>query len=110
MKKLIYICGPYNDTTNAIVIANVERAARVSSDYKRDGWDIFCPHTMMHLIDQKYNTDGAIKDGDYFDNVARFLEYCDAIHLLPGWKKSRGALKEYRRALGLGLEILGAVE
>ncbi|CAN7450048.1 DUF4406 domain-containing protein [Acidovorax sp. LjRoot66] len=40
-------------------------------------------------------------------DIARLVT-CDAIHLLQGWSKSRGACLEHQIAVGLGLEILEA--
>ncbi len=105
--KSIYIAGPYSDTTNSNVIANMERAAKVAADYYRAGWVVFCPHTMTHIIDQKFNKDGAIKYDDWMATDIYWLKKCDAIHMLPGWQKSKGASHEYKVAKGLGLEILG---
>lgn len=34
------------------------------------------------------------------------LERCDAIFLLPAWQASSGALREFKRARELGLEVL----
>ena len=38
-------------------------------------------------------------------DIARLVT-CDAIQLLPGWSKSRGACLEHQIAVGLGLEII----
>ncbi len=36
------------------------------------------------------------------------LASCDAVYMLPGWSKSKGACIEHQLACGLGLEILDA--
>lgn len=40
-------------------------------------------------------------------DIARLVT-CDAVYLLTGWAKSRGACVEHQLAVGLGLEILEA--
>lgn len=46
---------------------------------------------------------------DYMRMDIAQLVTCDAIYLLPGWSKSRGATIEHRIATDLGLEIMEAV-
>ena len=47
---------------------------------------------------------------DYYERCMAIdlevIEHCDGIFLLPGWQASKGALREYGRAIELGLKIL----
>lgn len=43
---------------------------------------------------------------DYMRQAVAQLAECDAVHLLPGWKDSRGAQVEYQLARGLGLWVM----
>lgn len=38
------------------------------------------------------------------------ISHCDAVYLLPGWSKSRGACREYAAARTMGLLVLGAID
>ena len=40
-------------------------------------------------------------------DIARLVT-CDAVHMLPGWEKSRGANVEHGLAVGLGLQVIYA--
>ena len=105
MKK-IYIAGPYSspdgyegEDRNTMV------AAKVATKYLKDGWAVFCPHTMTRDIARNYLRNFTWEE--WLSTDIAWLSVCDAIHMLPGWKFSKGASLEYLVALGLGLEILG---
>ena len=40
-------------------------------------------------------------------DIARLVT-CDAVHMQPGWEKSRGANVEHGLAVGLGLQVIYA--
>lgn len=44
----------------------------------------------------------------YLRKDIRLLMDCDAIHMLPGWTKSKGAVLEHHIAVQLGLTVTGA--
>lgn len=106
--KSIYISGPYTDPDPARVKGNIARAALKAADYIRQGYAVFCPHTMTEKIDDLFNTSEQITYDDWLTLDLYWLAKCDAIHMLPGWRMSKGAQVEHMVARALGLEILGA--
>lgn len=38
-------------------------------------------------------------------DIAFMLRYCDAVVMMPGWERSRGALAERRAALGVRMPV-----
>ena len=45
---------------------------------------------------------------DWMREALRLQLHCDVVHMLPGWRKSRGARIERRLALILGQRVEGA--
>lgn len=110
MKK-IYIAGPYSSHLGEEgEDANTLIAAKVAAQYLKDGWAVFCPHTMTRDIDRRFNRPAVLVWEDWLATDIAWLSCCDAIHMLPNWKNSKGASLEYIVAKALGLQILGEVD
>ena len=107
--KAVYIAGPYTAPNRELEDANIDQAAVVAAEYARKGYIPFCPHTMCVDIDRSFNEDGLLQHEDYMRIGMYWLQFCDAIHMLPGWRESEGATIEYYFAKLLDLEIRGAL-
>ncbi len=105
--KSVYIAGPYTAYDRVGEDGNIAAAASAAAEYFRNGWAVFCPHTMTAIIDRQFNGNKTITYEDWLATDIYWLSKCDAIHLLPGWRDSKGANIEFMVAKGLGLEILG---
>lgn len=106
--KKIYIAGPYSSPDgHAGEDRNTEVAAEAAAKYFKEGWAVFCPHTMTRDIARRFIPDFGWDN--WLETDIAWLACCDAIHMLPGWMDSKGAYLEYIVARGLGLEILGEV-
>lgn len=104
--KSIYISGPYSAPDREGEDQNIRYAAAAAAEYLRKGYAAFCPHTMTAQIDRELE---ALSWEEWLIFDLYWLAKCDAIHMLPGWRKSKGAMLEYMAAKALGLEILGDV-
>ena len=104
--RSVYIAGPYTADTEQEIDENISRAASVAADYIRQGWAVFCPHTMTSLIDRKFNADGKITYENWLTIDFYWLSKCDAVHFLPGWEHSNGAKLEHMVAESLGKAII----
>ena len=107
--KSVYIAGPYTAPNRELEDANIDQAAVVAAEYMRKGYAVFCPHTMSAHLDREHNEDGMLQHKDWLRNDVYWLQFCDAIHLLPGWDESEGAKFEYQVARLIGLKIWGAI-
>lgn len=96
MKKRIYIAGPMTGLPELNFPAFHAAAAML--------------HANGHHVENPADHD--IIEGyewaDYMRLDIAKLVTCDAIYLLPGWSKSRGATIEHRLATDLGLEVIEA--
>lgn len=110
--KFVYIAGPYTGDTHDYrsyfqidrhILAAVEMAAVLS----RLGYGFFNPH--QHSAHFEVIVPEVPADYWYALDF-HFLEHCDALLLLPGWEKSRGARAEKELAASLGIPHFHSVE
>lgn len=86
--------------------------------WRAAGWDIVTPTEIdeaVGMVDvERSTTFGAIMSVTLRGTITweqilkidlAVIDTCDAIILLPGWEKSRGARRELAHALSLGLEV-----
>ena len=102
-KKTIYIAGPMRGYPKYNFPAFDE-----ARDALKEDWNVISPAD----IDRQYGRDEHSPEpsqGDLRKIIARDLELlihdCDAIAMLPGWQRSKGAKIERAVARFLGLEI-----
>lgn len=103
-KKSIYLAGPmtglpeFNYPNFYRVENNIGHAWRVLNPARMDGIDT-TGMKGLHSEVPEFCLKAAMKR-----NCHAICE-CDAIYMLKGWEKSRGAMVEFQLAIYLGLEI-----
>lgn len=103
----VYIAGPYSADNIADKCENIQRARDACAQLIRMGHTPFCPHTMTAFMDTLYPD---LKFGDFIRVDIEWLEQCDAVLMLDGWKHSPGAIIEYNRAITLGKKVFCRLE
>lgn len=115
MKK-VYVGGPMR----GIPQFNFPAFHTAAGQLRQLGWIVFNPaekDTERHGTDiskgnntgceklaaEQYGFDLRVALGD---DLAWICEQADAIALLPGWEKSKGATAEHATAVALGLEVI----
>lgn len=63
-------------------------------------------HTVVNPANMDSVVDGELTYKKILEMDKKLLECCDAICMLPGWEKSRGAKLERSRALELGMRTM----
>ncbi len=112
----IYIAGPLTAESRHEIIANIRRARDAYDALCDLGHIPYCPHTQSG---HRARTRGQLAatgcvDAEYqrwvVENDFHWLDACDALFLLPGWDRSRGARMEWQRAIARGLTIYMALD
>ena len=94
----IYIAGPYTvgDTAH-----NIETARECLVKLIEQGHTPFCPHTMLAGLENNIR----LGYDDFMRVDLEWLDVCDAICLLPGWRESPGSIIEHGFAFGAHMII-----
>lgn len=95
--KVIYIAGPFRADTHWGIVMNVREAEHHALHVWRLGGMAFCPHL------NTANFQGSLKDQVWLRGDLEMLRRCDAVWLLPDWKKSKGSRNEKKLAESLGI-------
>ncbi|MGD9126060.1 MAG: DUF4406 domain-containing protein [Planctomycetia bacterium] len=96
--KTIYISGPMTGMPNH----NFEWFHDAEEQFTRHGWKVINPAN-------NFGGRSDLPREDYMRTDFVAIAKADAIAMLPGWQKSRGATAEYLVAIECGLEIYDAL-
>lgn len=100
MSKLVYIAGPYRAPTPWQVEQNIRVATDAAAQVWAAGLWALCPHANTARME------GLTSDENFLAGTMEMLRRCDAVMLVEGWERSRGAQAEALEAERLGLPIL----
>lgn len=104
--EVIYIAGPYSGEDAAAIQRHVDVAQAAGQEILRRGHACLCPHSMTH----DWDIGTGIEYETFLHTDLELLARCDAVLMLPGWSRSRGAMGEYQEARRLGLKIYLGLE
>lgn len=102
---VIYISGPITGIENW---KENFLAAQKALDEEEMNFCIVNPVEISNRLDTNFEKLG-FGTPDYADYMRKDIEQlvsCDAVCMLPGWKRSRGARLEYRIAKILNMQVL----
>ena len=97
--QVIYVAGPYRSDSAWGIEQNIRRAEEAALELWRKGYAVICPHANTRFFQ------GAMDDSVWLNGDIEILTRCDAIYMIKGWEKSKGATKELELSQELGLEV-----
>lgn len=97
--KVIYVAGPFRASNAWEIELNVRRAEETALEVWRMGAAAICPHTNTRFFQ------GAAADSVWLEGDLEILRRCDAVLMVRGWRRSRGAAAERSLALDLGIPV-----
>lgn len=112
--KRVYVAGrlgAVGDRTAPLLesLDNMRKMIRFSLDVFFAGFTPFCPaldhHFFFQLQEKEVITEAMIKRFS-----KDWLEVCEAMVLMPGWRQSKGSIAEKKLAEELGIPIFYSLE
>ena len=88
---MIYISSAYTNADPLEVEKNVAKARAVAQEIIHLGALMFCPHTHSHGF-------LGLTHSEWLTLDLKVLNVCDAILMVNGWQKSKGATMEWQFA------------
>lgn len=88
--KVVYVAGPFTGATAWDIERNVRAAEVAGLDVARLGAMPLIPHANTRFFH------GQLTAAFWYEGTLALLERCDAMLVLPGWKRSSGTLEEMR--------------
>ena len=95
-QKIAYIAGPYRAKDVRGIVTNIRNAELYAIKWWRKGYAVICPHLNTALFD------GALPDEAWLQGDITLMLRADIVVMIPGWKKSVGARREYKIAKKAG--------
>lgn len=96
---VVYIAGPYSGPDALAVEHNVRAAEDASYELYRRGMAPVCPHTTAR------HHDASVSYKFMCRATMATMFRCDAVLVLPNWRKSKGAVAEVEAAREIGLPV-----
>ena len=96
---IIFLSGPVTlgGTSDTATIRHRQGVFEVvAREYERDAHFVLNPARLPLGHDHDW----------YMSRCMKAMERADVVVLLPGWRESAGAVREYERAAELGMEIV----
>ena len=99
-KGIVYVAGQYRDKNEYRIRQNILVAETHTLKLLKLGYTPICPHKNFAYLGSE------IGNKKIMDSCLELLRVSDYIYLLPNWRESVGAKREYHFAQKHGISIL----
>jgi hypothetical protein len=104
--KICYVAGPYSATSFSEVHLNIWHARKYAIEIWESGAAAICPH----LNTFHFEEDTDLTQQDFYDGDNALLARSDAVFLIPGWERSKGAKMEKEFAEQRGIPVFFSLD
>ncbi len=113
-REVVYIAGAYTAPDTRGIAANCNSAHALARRVRAFGLVPFVPHTAMgggetlgFLYDPLYKVPRLTWE-EAMVECREFVQRCDAVLMVEGWERSRGATEERELAKACGIPVFGS--